>query len=273
MGAKRKTRPAARPAKGLPNGPAREAPKGRAKGQRQGLPKGRRRAADSADRAYRAIRQWIIEFKLRPEERLNELHLARTLALSRTPVREALNRLASEGFLVFAPNRGFFCRSLDITDLIGVYETRSILERGAFELACKRASDAGIAALTRFWAGAQRHYRRRDPDEMLNLDEAFHRQLAELCGNRELVRQLAAIDARIRFVRRITIEHVPIQARLIEDHGGLVAALGARNASRGARILARHISLSVEDARALLKEVLFRLYVDVPAPASRGQAA
>ncbi len=257
MGAKRKKRPAARPARGLPKGP----------------PKGLRRAADSADRAYRAIRQWIIEFKLRPEERLNELHLARKLALSRTPVREALNRLASEGFLVFAPNRGFFCRSLDITDLIGVYEMRSILERGAFELACKRASDAGIAALTRFWTGAQRHYRRRDPDEMLNLDEAFHRQIVELSGNRELVRQLAAIDARIRFVRRITIEHVPIQARLIVDHGGLVAALGARNGARGARILAQHISLSVEDARNLLKEVLFRLYVDVPAPAARCQAA
>jgi DNA-binding GntR family transcriptional regulator len=255
MGAKRKTRPLARPG---------------------GRP---RRAADSADRAYRAIRQWIIEFKLKPEERLNELHLAAKLALSRTPVREALNRLASEGFLVFAPNRGFFCRSLDVDDLIGVYEMRSILERGAFELSCKRASDAGIAALDRFWAGAQRRYRRRDPDEMLSLDETFHRQLAELSGNREVVRQLAAIDARIRFVRRIALEHGPVQARLVEEHGALVAALVARNAVRGGRILVQHISLSADGARNVLKEVLFRLYVAPPPPAgepmaaARGQAA
>ncbi|HUA78366.1 MAG TPA: GntR family transcriptional regulator [Acetobacteraceae bacterium] len=236
------------------------------------MPKGIHRAADSADRAYGAIRQWIIEFKLRPEERINELHLAQRLALSRTPVREALNRLASEGFVVFVPNRGFYCRSLDISDLIGVYEARAILERGAFALACKRASDAGIEAFARFWAGAQRNFRRRDPDEMLSLDEAFHRQLAELSGNQEIVRQLAAIDAKIRFVRRITLEHGPTQARLVEDHGALVAALEARNGVRGERVLAQHIFLSVEEARALLKEVLFRLYVSVPATA-RGQAA
>lgn len=248
MGAKRETRPAARP------------------GTRP------RRAADSANRAYRSIRQWIIEFKLRPEERLNELHLAKKLGLSRTPVREALNRLASEGFLVFVPNRGFFCRSLDIADLVGVFEMRSVLERGAFELACKRAPEARIAALDRFWAGAQRNYRQRDTDEMLGLDEAFHRRLAELSGNREIVRGLAAIDARIRFVRRIAIERGPQQLRVIEEHSALVSALAARNAARGTRILAGHISLSVAEAGNVLKEVLFRLYVDEDAPA-RGRAA
>jgi len=248
MGAKRKTQPPARSG----GGP--------------------RRAADSADRAYRAIRQWIIEFKLKPEERINELHLAAKLALSRTPVREALNRLSSEGFLVFAPNRGFFCRSLDVTDLVGVYEMRLILERGAFELACKRASEAGIAAFARFWAAAQRRWRRRDPDELLNLDEAFHRQLVALSANREIARQLAAIDARIRFVRRISIERAEMQARMAEEHGALVAALADRNAARGGRILAQHIALSVESARNVLKEVLFRLYV-APPPAEPAPAA
>ena len=206
MGAKRKTRPAARP------------------GTRP------RRAADSADRAYRAIRQWIIEFKLRPEERLNELHLAKKLGLSRTPVREALNRLASEGFLVFVPNRGFFCRSLDIADLVGVFEMRSVLERGAFELACKRAPEAGIAALERFWTGAQRNYRRRDTDEMLSLDEAFHRQLAELSGNREIVRGLAAIDAQDPL--RPADRDRAWAAAAPRDRGPQRAGLGSQRAER-----------------------------------------
>jgi DNA-binding GntR family transcriptional regulator len=248
MVAKGKTRPTGRPGNGV------------------------RRAADSADRAYAAIRQWIIEFKLKPEERINELQFAQALALSRTPVREALNRLASEGFLVFSPNRGFFCRSLDIADLVAVYELRSILERGGFELACRRASNAGIAALARFWADALRRYARGDPDEMLGLDEAFHRQLAELSGNHEIVRQVTAIDARIRFVRRIGIEHGPRHARMIGEHTRLVAALKARNAPRGMRILVQHISLSVEEAQKVLKEVLFRLYVSEPTPARRRAA-
>ncbi len=229
-----------------------------------------RRAADSADRAYTAIRQWIIEFKLKPEERVNELKLAEALALSRTPVREALNRLASEGFLVFAPNRGFFCRSLDIADLIAVYELRSILERGSFELACQRASNAAITAFARSWADALVRYRRGDPDDRLRLDESFHRQLAELSGNDEIVRRIMAIHARIRFVRRIGNE--PPQPRRLAEHTRIVAALKARNAALGTRILAEHILLSVEDAQHVLKEALFRLYVSEAAPLGRRAA-
>lgn len=229
-----------------------------------------RRAADSAERAYVAIRQWIIEFKLKPEERVNELKLAEALSLSRTPVREALNRLASEGFLVFTPNRGFFCRPLDIADLVAVYELRSILERGSFELACRRASNAGITALARFWGEASIRFRRGDPEEMLGLDEAFHRQLAELSGNSEIVRRINAIHARIRFVRRIN--HDPPEPRRIAEHNRIIAALKARNAELGARILAQHIALSVEDAQRVLKEALFRLYVTEPASLRRRAA-
>ncbi len=236
-------------------------------GSRRAVP---RRAADSAGRAYAAIRQWIIEFKLKPQQRVNELKLAEALSLSRTPVREALNRLASEGFLVFTPNRGFFCRSLDIADLVAVYEVRSILERGSFELACQRASNAGIAALARFWGEALIRFRRGDPDELLSLDEAFHHQLAELSGNSEIVRRITAIHARIRFVRRIS--HDPPEPRRIAEHSRIVAALKARNAELGARILAQHIALSVEDARLVLKEALFRLYVTEPAPLGRRAA-
>jgi len=229
-----------------------------------------RRAADSAERAYAAIRQWIIEFELKPEQRVNELKLAEALSLSRTPVREALNRLASEGFLVFAPNRGFFCRSLDVADLIAVYELRSILERGSFELACRRASSAGITALARFWTEALVRFGHGDPDELLSLDEAFHRQLAELSGNSEIVRRIMAIHARIRFVRRIA--HDPPEPRRIAEHNRIISALKTRNAELGKRILAQHIALSVEDARRVLKEALFRLYVSEPASLGRRAA-
>ncbi|WP_245491999.1 GntR family transcriptional regulator, partial [Mesorhizobium sp. M7A.F.Ca.AU.001.01.1.1] len=58
-----------------------------------------RRAADSSERAYNTIRKLLVEFKLKPGERINEVQLSRGLGLSRTPIREALNRLASEGFV------------------------------------------------------------------------------------------------------------------------------------------------------------------------------
>jgi DNA-binding GntR family transcriptional regulator len=96
-----------------------------------------RRAADSSERAYNAIRKLLVEFGLKPEERINEVQLARNLGVSRTPVREALNRLASEGFVSLTPNRGFFVRSLSTEGLIDLYELRSVIECAAFRFMCE----------------------------------------------------------------------------------------------------------------------------------------
>src|SRR5690606_13516942 len=124
-----------------------------------------RRAADSAERAYRAIRKQLVEFKMRPEERINEVHRAQMREHSRTPISGALNRLASEAFVVFTPNRGFCFRGLDIDDLVDLFEVRSIIETGSFVLACERADDAGIARLQAFWDEARIRYAKNDADE------------------------------------------------------------------------------------------------------------
>jgi len=114
--------------------------------------------------------------------------------------------------------------------------------------------------LDTFWTRALRVYRRREVDQMLELDEEFHLRLARMAGNEELLRQLAGINARIRFARRIVIERGPLHAKMIDEHTQLIAALRARQAAKGRRILSAHISLSIEDARTAMKEVLFNLY-------------
>ncbi|MGO4669983.1 GntR family transcriptional regulator [Bosea sp. 2RAB26] len=220
-----------------------------------------RRAADSAERAYRAIRQQLVEFKMRPEERINEVHLAQMLELSRTPVREALNRLASEGFVVFTPNRGFYFRGLDIDDLVDLFEMRSIIETGAFALACERVDQAGIERLQAFWEDARRRYANNDPDEILELDEAFHVHVAELAGNPEVVRQLIGVNARIRFIRRVQIENGPQHSSLVGDHSRIVQALAERDAAKGIEILRAHISLTFAEARSVLKDALLKIFV------------
>lgn len=233
-----------------------------------------RRAADSAERAYRAIRQQLVEFRMRPAERINEVHLAQMLELSRTPVREALNRLASEGFVVFTPNRGFRFRGLDIDDLVDLFELRSIVETGAFALACERADEAGVLRLQDFWRQARIRYADNDADEILELDEAFHVQIAELSGNPEIVRQLQALNARIRFIRRVQIETGPQHADLVGDHSRLVDALAARDQARGLEVLRGHISLTFAEARAALNEALVRVEApEAPAAQPRRRAA
>lgn len=229
-----------------------------------------RRAADSAERAYRAIRQQLVEFKIRPEERINEVHLAQALSLSRTPIREALNRLASEGFVVFTPNRGYFFRGVDIDDLVDLFELRSIIETGAFALACERVDEGRVERLRAFWDDARRRYERNDADEILTLDEGFHLQVAEAAGNPEIVRQLTNLNARIRFVRRIQIEQVRERSGMIADHTRIVQALALRDRVRGRDILQAHISLTISDAKTILKEALLKAFV--PAAASPGRS-
>ena len=94
----------------------------------------------SSEDAYHQIRRWIVEGRLRPDERLVEQRLAEELQLSRTPVREALRMLQSEGLVTFEPNRGARVRSLTVADITDLYELRGRLEAMAAELAAMRAT-------------------------------------------------------------------------------------------------------------------------------------
>ncbi|WP_137389818.1 GntR family transcriptional regulator [Rhodoligotrophos defluvii] len=220
------------------------------------------RRADSAERVYRVIRSLAMDFRLRPDERINEVQLARQLDVSRTPVREALNRLASEGFLGFQPNRGFFFRAPDIDILLKLFELRTVIEQGGFALACARASDEAIAGVEAFWSQALERYRHEDADEILALDEQFHMRLAQLAGNEEIVGVLESVNARIRFVRRIQIAHGKQHPKSVIEHTRIVEALKARDAEAGKQLLQGHISLTVDDATVVMKEAFFKLYAE-----------
>ena len=102
------------------------------------------------DRVYEQLKAMSIGFEFKPGERLNEGELAKRLGVSRTPLREALNRLNTEGFLRFAPGRGFFCRELDAHEIFDLYELRKSIEVASVRLAIKRAKDEDIDALLKF---------------------------------------------------------------------------------------------------------------------------
>lgn len=220
-----------------------------------------RRSADSSERAYNSIRKQLVEFKLKPDERINEVQLARSLGVSRTPVREALNRLASEGFVSLTPNRGFFVRSLSTEGLIDLYEMRSIIECAAFRLMCERATDEQIGRLKAFWEAIVDDYQDHPPDIILGEDESFHLLIAELSGNPEIVNQLAALNARIRFIRRIQIEHSTHDKRQVSAHSGIVEAAVNRDANSGVELLRNHIEMTVSATQQALKDALLRVYI------------
>src|ERR1700675_64982 len=102
------------------------------------------------DRVYEQLKVMAVSFEFKPGERLNEGAIAGRLGVRRTPLREALNRLNTEGLLRFFPGRGFFCRELDAQEIFDLYELRKSIEIAAVRPAIKRARDQDIDALLTF---------------------------------------------------------------------------------------------------------------------------
>lgn len=225
------------------------------------------RAADAArsprtrvDDIYEAVKEMAVAYRLKPGERLNEMALAKDLGASRTPLREALNRLVAERLLDFVAGRGFFCRGLDAREVFELYEVRRTLEVEAVRLACRRAGDAAISAL----AGNSRFYDwqvfGQPIQELVGHDEAFHLQIAELTDNRELLHQLQRINERTRFIRWLDMD------RRVEgtkaEHRGIVEALAARDEDLAAEKMRRHIERRQDQVDSVVREGFSTIYMD-----------
>ena len=206
----------------------------------------------AGDMAYEALRGLLLIFELRPGERLNEVHLAERLGLSRTPVREALNRLAAERLVLARGGHGFYVCDLDLKEAMDLYELRTALEITGFRQACARAKASDIAALRRSWRAALRQSaRKNDRAAMVGEDVRFHETLCALGGNIELLRMLSEVNARTTFIRWAYATG-PRPELNFDEHDALVDALVARDAAAGEALITRHIGRRAEALTTLL---------------------
>lgn len=218
-------------------------------------------ASDSfVDRAYDRLRQMAIGYQFRPGERLNEGELSRRLGFSRTPLREALNRLATEGFLRFSPGKGFFCRELDPKEIFDLYQLRKALEIGAVRLSVKLAQDEEIAELKRFLAETGPEGGGRSTAELVALDEKFHEQLLSLSRNREMLQVLRNVNARIQFVRWVDMDRVSRPVTQAE-HRQILERLEARDEAGCVAALEKHIDRRQDQITAAIKEGFAQIYM------------
>ncbi len=205
------------------------------------------------------LREMAIRYELKPGQRISEIALAEQLGVSRTPVREALNRLVTDGFLLPAA-RGYVRRPLEVQSTLDLYEARVMLERETLRLAMARASDEAIAEARDFLAASQAARADASVDELVRLDEAFHDRIAAMAGNAELQRMLANLNERIRFIRWIDMENVGRDATQ-REHADILEALAARDAAAGDQHMAGHIALRREQIVEAIKQGLARIYL------------
>ncbi|MFC4273756.1 GntR family transcriptional regulator [Achromobacter aloeverae] len=223
------------------------------------------------DRAYERIKVMAVSYRFKPGERINEPALARHLGISRTPLREALHRLNTEGLLTSSPGKGFFCRALDAREIYSLYEMRKILETGAVRLAVARASDADIAELADFLERAKPGSSSLSTPALAELDEAFHQRVMALSGNAEMQQVLRNINERIRFVRWIDIELADQRRGVPHDHDAVIAALRSRDADACATVLEKHIDRRQEQISAYIREAYAKIYVQSTVASPRGE--
>ncbi|MEM7443854.1 MAG: GntR family transcriptional regulator [Pseudomonadota bacterium] len=213
-------------------------------------------------RVYEDIGSMAATFRLKPRERLNEGEIAKQFGTSRTPVREALNRLVADGLLTFDPGKGFYCRELAPKAILDLYELRVALECEIARLTAERADRDDLKKLETFLDETGPDNEGRDEIELVRLDEHFHGSLAELTGNQALVDQLAKTNLKIRFIRWIDMEE---RRRFTQnEHRAILEAIMKGDGEEAATIMRQHILSRREDIVKAVREGYSRIYLDPP---------
>ena len=223
----------------------------------------------NVDRIYYALRQMAADFEFKPDARINEGELAAQVKASRTPVREALNRLVAEGFLTFQSGRGFFCRSLSPDRILDLYQARVAIECEAVRLSCQRASNEDIAALTAYLDQIEPDFSICQVSiELLAMDEEFHLRIVGLSRNDELLRMLKILNDRIRYVRMINLAALRDNRPAVIDAGAkmsahrkILEALQNRELDGVVAAMRAHIERRREEATEAVRIAFSQLYV------------
>jgi DNA-binding GntR family transcriptional regulator len=196
------------------------------------------------DLAYRRIRDLVLSGELAPGARLGQIELAERFGISRTPVREALRRLAGEGLVDPLSNRGFRVADFGLEGVLRRLEVRALLEPGIARLAAERR---GRGDIERMEASIAREERARSGVEAHDASRDFHVALARATGNEELVRVLESLWL-VEVGRRLLSQRYAVsnwQAEDVAEHREILAAVAEGRPGEAERLMAEHVRRAV----------------------------
>ncbi len=191
-----------------------------------------------SEQAYRSILEAIQNGTLRPGTRMREVELAKSLGISRTPVREALGRLMSEGLAVNDPVRGMIIAELDYANVNELYAMREVLEGTAARFAAQHAAEAEITIRLEL-SERERQLAGASAMDMVNHNRVFHDTLYRAAHNRYLVKTLSTLRETMALLGRTTLANQDRPAQAVEEHLAIVTAIRDR-APEAAEAAARH---------------------------------
>lgn len=198
----------------------------------------------AVDGVYKELRQAIVSYRLKPGERLHVEELAKMLGVSLTPVRGAIQQLATEGLVEVKPRSGTFVATLTTEDVEETFQIRCALECLAGEEASQRIDEAALRRLRELLRSLKRPVRSEEDRRSHELDNSeLHQIIVRAAGNRRLVEMYEALNAHIKIARVHASENDwPVRLRDEQaEHEAIVAALEARDADRVRAAMRKHL--------------------------------
>ncbi|MEW2515275.1 GntR family transcriptional regulator [Streptomyces sp. NPDC046870] len=207
-----------------------------------GLPQGAvpklERPGPLRERVYEALLELITTRALQPGQHLVESELAGHLGVSRQPVREALQRLNTEGWVDLRPAQGAFVHEPTEEEADQLLTVRTLLEAEAARLAAAHADNAGITVLEELCAEGETAVAAEDVDRAVALNAAFHAKVMELAGNTVLAGLAAQVDRRVRWYYTPVARQRGRQSW--REHRELITAIAARDEQRATELMRAH---------------------------------
>lgn len=200
--------------------------------------------------AYQQIKDMIVNVKLRPGEQVDESGLAEALSIGRTPIREALFRLAAEELLQVRHGRGFFVRDVTLSDLKDLFEALLILERSAAALAARRITREQLQTLQRINEDFKEAWLKNDFMQVTLQNSRFHRGIYDAAGNTFLNSYLNSLQNQSQRLAYLCFSKSESSVDLdshaehsIRDHTRLIECFSAGDEAGAVQAVTEHIRL------------------------------
>jgi DNA-binding GntR family transcriptional regulator len=205
-----------------------------------------------ADRAYSQLRDRIVTLKIAPGSPIDEDALGSELQIGRTPVREAIKRLALENLVTVFPRRGTFASEINITDLADICDVRLQLEGHAAYRAAQRITPVQRSELEALLRSLRDSRGNDDTEALMSLDTRVHRFVHRCAGNPYLEETLGRylnLSLRIWY---LVVDRLPHLFARVNEHEDVLRAIAAGDGDRARRVMREHIETFEREIRSVL---------------------
>jgi DNA-binding GntR family transcriptional regulator len=190
---------------------------------------------------FQTLKSLLVEGKIAPGTKLNERELAESLKVSRTPIREAIRRLAADGLVELIANRGAIAVQLSIEDVIHTFDVIAELEGYSGELAAQNMNDNTLSELEALQYEMMASYARRDLSSYYKLNLRIHRLINQAANNPVLATLFSQVNARIEALRFRSNQDGVKWEKAVEEHQEMLDALKARDSIRMRKVMITHV--------------------------------